>query len=123
MPENPPVTPRKRGRPHKPAPETARDETPPPAAPVARWLRPKDAAHYCGISEPSLWKAVAEGRLSPPAYPRPKAPRFTTEQLDRDMERSRARPVENLAARLIEARRRLRPAVPGGAHPGPDDAR
>ena len=64
------------------------------------------------VSVATLWRGVADGRISPPAYPSEKTPRFHLDVLDADMSRARAKPSENeagrRAARLAEARQRAR---------------
>jgi hypothetical protein len=92
----------KRGRPPR--------ELPPPT----RWVPPELAAAHLGVSIVTLWRGVADGRLTPPSYPSEKSPRFNLDTLDADMTRTRAKPSEHeagrRAARLAEARRRAREA-------------
>jgi hypothetical protein len=99
---DPPVAPRRRGRP-------PRDMSPLPASP---WVPPEIAAARIGVSIATLWRGVANGRITPPCYPAEKTPRFHVYVLDADMSRARAKPSENeagrRAARLTKARQRAR---------------
>jgi hypothetical protein len=85
---------------------------------------PEIAAAHVGVSTMTLWRGVADGRITPPSYPSEKSPRFNLDIIDADMARTRAKPSEHeagrRAARLAEARRRAREAragTAGGAKP------
>jgi hypothetical protein len=82
--------------------------------PPSRNVPPKHAAAHAGVSLPTLWRGVADGRITPPSYPSEKTPRFNLDVLDADMVRLRAKPAENAAgvraARLTEARAKARAA-------------
>src|SRR5215472_5791667 len=99
-----PVAPRRRGRP-------PRDISP---LPPTRWVTAEVAAGHIGVSLATLWRSVADGRITAPSYPSEKAPRFHIDQLEADMARARAKPADSAAgrraARLTEARQRARAA-------------
>ena len=80
--------------------------------PPSPWVPPETAAAHIGVSIATLWRGVADGRITPPSYPSEKTPRFHLDVLDADMSRARAKPSENeagrRAARLAEARQRAR---------------
>lgn len=80
--------------------------------PSPAYLRPDAATAYIGCTVATLWNGVRSGRITPPAYPSEKSPRFHIATLDADTERARARPSENeagrRAAKLAEARARAR---------------
>ena len=96
--------PRRRGRP-------PRDMSP---LPPSRWVPPELAAAHINVSVATLWRGVADGRITPPSYPSEKAPRFNLDIIDADMARVRSKPAENAAgvraARLTEARAKARAA-------------
>jgi hypothetical protein len=112
-PSDPPPLPplRKRGR--------------PPRAPPSRpeWSDPTTIAARGGISIAQLWRLVARGLITPPAYLGPKCPRFHNETFDNDLKRLRATPQQNeagrRAAKLAEARARKR--AERESHPSPGD--
>jgi hypothetical protein len=85
--------------------------------PPSPWVSPEIAAAHIAVSIATLWRGVADGRITPPSYPSEKAPRFNLDVLDADMSRARAKPSENeagrRAARLTEARQRARTARTG----------
>src|SRR5215469_12371497 len=84
------------------------------ALPPSRWVPPEPAAAHIGVSVASLWRGVADGRITPPSYPSEKSPRFNLDIIDADMARTRAKPSEHeagrRAAKLAEARRLAREA-------------
>jgi hypothetical protein len=82
--------------------------------PPSRWVPPELAAAHINVSVATLWRGVADGRITPPSYPSEKAPRFNLDIIDADMARVRSKPAENAAgvraARLTEARAKARAA-------------
>jgi len=80
--------------------------------PEPQWVPPDLAAEHIGVSTAALWKGVAAGTITPPAYPTPKNPRFHLPTLDKDMEQARAMPADHeagrRAAKLTEARQHAR---------------
>jgi hypothetical protein len=87
--------------------------------PPSPWVTPEIAAAHLNIGVATLWRGVAGGRFTPPAYPSQKTPRFHLDVLDADMARARAKPSENeagrRAARLTEARQRARASRAGSS--------
>jgi predicted DNA-binding transcriptional regulator AlpA len=74
-------------------------------------MRPKDVAAYLGMSLPSVWRMVADGRLIPPNYASG-SPRWRASELaewfaiNRDRPRQRAKAV----AAMTQARAQRRVA-------------
>jgi predicted DNA-binding transcriptional regulator AlpA len=62
-------------------------------------LTAEASAEYLGVSLPSLWRAVAAGRLPAPVYPAARAPRWRRDELDAALEATRAKPSQAMAAR------------------------
>jgi predicted DNA-binding transcriptional regulator AlpA len=62
-------------------------------------LPPREAAQKLGISLSSFWRQVARGSLPEPMYPAPKAPRWRATELLAAVEKTRARPREQMAKR------------------------
>jgi predicted DNA-binding transcriptional regulator AlpA len=62
-------------------------------------LTAAQAAEEAAISLPALWKMVAAGRLPPPYYPAPRAPRWRRSELIAAIEATRALPREARLAR------------------------
>ena len=62
------------------------------------FLPPKLAAARIGISLPALYQQVAAGRLPAPCYPAPRAPRWSSDELDAAVEKTRMLPSEAKAA-------------------------
>lgn len=62
-------------------------------------LPPRAAARAAGLSLPSLWRAVAAGRLPAPVYPSPKAPRWFASEIRSALEATRQLPREAMATR------------------------
>jgi excisionase family DNA binding protein len=100
----PPAAPRLRGRPPHER----------PLPPASQWLTAEAAAAYLNVSAATLWRAISDGRLPPPAYPGVKSPRFRVCDLDAATVRIQARPSQTAAgrqaARLAEARKQARAA-------------
>jgi predicted DNA-binding transcriptional regulator AlpA len=64
-----------------------------------RLLDAEQAAEFCGIALPTLWVQVRAHRLPRPIYPAPKAPRWWQNELREALERTRAMPADQMAAR------------------------
>jgi predicted DNA-binding transcriptional regulator AlpA len=63
-------------------------------------LTAEQGAAEAGLSLPGWWKAVASGRLPKPVYPLPRAPRWRLSELKSALEKTRALPSEQKAARM-----------------------
>lgn len=59
----------------------------------------KVAADAAGVSVPTFWRCVAEGRLPAPVYPAPRAPRWYLSEIRAALEATRALPAEAKARR------------------------
>ncbi len=70
---------------------------------MSDYLKPREAAAFCGIGLPSLWRAVAAGRLPAPVYPLPRSPRWSAAELRAALEAHRALPREQMARRRKSA--------------------
>ena len=70
-------------------------------------LDARRAAQEVGLSLPGFWKAVQERRLPAPLYPAARAPRWRQSELRAALEKTRALPSEQKAARHggVRARR------------------
>ena len=64
-----------------------------------RWADARKLAEHLGASVPTIYRQVGAGRLPPPVYVTPSAPRWDLNEVDRFLEATRARPVEAKAAR------------------------
>jgi predicted DNA-binding transcriptional regulator AlpA len=62
-------------------------------------LTAEASAADVGLSLPSFWRNVSAGRLPPPVYPAPRAPRWRQSELRAALEATRAKPAEAKAAR------------------------
>lgn len=60
---------------------------------------PREAARCVGLSLPALWAGVRSGRLPPPFYPAPRAPRWRESELRVAVEATRMKPMDAMAAR------------------------
>ena len=66
---------------------------------VSAPLTPRQAALATGLSLPSFWRAVADGRLPQPLYPSPRCPRWFETEIRAAMELTRTKPSEAMARR------------------------
>ena len=70
--------------------------------PVSDYAKPLTAdasAELVGLSRPAFYAAVRAGRLPAPVYPAPRAPRWFAAELLAALEKTRALPREQVAAR------------------------
>lgn len=70
-------------------------------------LQAAEAARFCGIALPTFWRSVRDERLPAPIYPAARAPRWFKSELRAALERSRARPVDNMVRRMTARRARM----------------
>ena len=64
-----------------------------------RWVNVDEVADHPGISVPSVWRGVRDGRLPKPSYPTPQAARWNIDELDAAMGELKALPRDAMAAR------------------------
>jgi predicted DNA-binding transcriptional regulator AlpA len=83
----------------------------PAAEPADPFLDVREGAAAVGISIPSFWRAVAEGRLPMPVYPSPRTPRWRQSELIAAVELTRAEPAQQKLARARAAARKAERAV------------
>jgi predicted DNA-binding transcriptional regulator AlpA len=57
-------------------------------------LDARESAGVVGVCLSGFWRAVAQGRLPPPVYPLPKAPRWFPSELRAAVEATRALPAQ-----------------------------
>lgn len=62
-------------------------------------LSAKMAAEHAGLSLGAFWRAVTTKRLPAPVYPSPRAPRWFPSELREALQRTRAWPCDQKAAR------------------------
>jgi predicted DNA-binding transcriptional regulator AlpA len=68
----------------------------------------KQSAEEVGLSLPTFWRAVRDGRLPAPFYPAPRAPRWRRSELRAALEALRLRPADALAERMDLSRKAAR---------------
>jgi predicted DNA-binding transcriptional regulator AlpA len=66
-------------------------------------LTAKQAASEVGLSLPGFWKSVDAGRIPQPFYPASRAPRWRHSEILCALEKTRARPRDQKAARMEQA--------------------
>ena len=81
----------------------------------------KEAADFLGISLPTFWRRVADGRISQPYYPAERTPRWIPSKLREDRERMTMTPAEAKDRRHKAklARRAAAEALPHNRYPSP----
>ena len=62
-------------------------------------LTAEEAADRVGLSRPAFYAGVRDGRLPAPVYPAARAPRWYEHELAAALEKTRALPREQVAAR------------------------